>query len=78
MNLYVKYMISQRCKMRVQDKLKKLGILFWTVDLGVIELLKDITPEKRGQLKANLQRSGLELLDDKRSIQQCSPFIQSV
>jgi AraC-like DNA-binding protein len=61
-------MVSQRCKMMVQEELKKLSIPYGMVDLGVIELLKDITPGQHEQLKANLMRSGLELLDDKRSI----------
>ena len=68
MKLYVKYMVSRRCKMMVQEELKKLGIGHIEVDLGVIEVLEDITPNQRNQLKENLRKSGLELLDDKRSI----------
>ena len=54
--------------MMVKEELKKLGIWYVVVDLGVIEILEDITSEQRGQLKVNLEKSGLELLDDKRSI----------
>ena len=68
MKLYVKYMVSQRCKMMVKEELKKLGICYVVVDLGVIEILEDITTEQHDQLKVNLQKSGLELLDDKRAI----------
>lgn len=68
MKLYVKYMVSQRCKMMVKEELKKLGIWYVVVDLGVIEILEDITAEQHDQLKVNLQKSGLELLDDKRAI----------
>jgi AraC-like DNA-binding protein len=68
MKIYVKYMVSQRCKMMVKEELKKLGIKYVVVDLGVIEILKDITSEQHEQLKANLMKSGLELLDDKRGI----------
>lgn len=68
MNLYIKYMVSLRCKMVVKDELKKLGLHYVVVDLGMIEILEDITTEQHDQLKANLLRSGLELLDDKRSI----------
>lgn len=68
MKLYVKYMVSQRCKILVGEELKKLGIRHAMVDLGVIELLEDITPEQRDVLKTNLKKSGLELLDNKRSI----------
>ena len=68
MKLYVKYMVSQRCKMMVKEELKKLGIWYVVVDLGVIEILKEITTEQHDLLKINLQKSGLVLLDNKRSI----------
>ena len=70
MNLYIKYMVSRRCKELVKDELKKLGLHyhFMVVDLGMIEILSDIKPEQLVQLKETLMRSGLELLDDKRSI----------
>ncbi len=61
-------MVSQRCKMMVKDELKKLGLRYVVVDLGLVEILEDITTGKREQLKINLKKSGLELLDDKKSI----------
>lgn len=61
-------MVSQRCKMMVKDVLKKLEIIYVVVDLGVIEILEDITAEQYNQLRVNLLKSGLELLDDKRTI----------
>ncbi len=61
-------MVSLRCKMMVKEELKKLGLRYVTVDLGVVEILEDITQEQRNELKKNLLRSGLELLDDKKSI----------
>jgi AraC-like DNA-binding protein len=54
--------------MKVKDELNKLGIRCVMVDLGVIEILEDITPQQKEQLKINLAKSGLELLDDKRAI----------
>lgn len=68
MKLYVKYMVSIRCKMVVKEALKKLGLHSTHVDLGEIEILEDITAEQREQLKIALQKSGLELMDDKKSI----------
>ncbi|MBI9072905.1 MAG: helix-turn-helix domain-containing protein [Melioribacteraceae bacterium] len=68
MKLYIKYMVSLRCKMMVKEELKKLGIKYVFVDLGMIEILEDITRKQREQLKKNLQKSGLELLDNKKSI----------
>ncbi len=61
-------MVSLRCKMIVKEELKKLGLKYVVVDLGVVEVMEDITTEQRELLKANLLLSGLELLDDKRSI----------
>ena len=68
MTLYIKYMVSLRCKMMVKEELKKLGLRYVVVDLGMVEIMEDITEEQREQLKKNLLRSGLELLDDKKSI----------
>ena len=68
MKLYIKYMVSQRCKMMVKEELKKLGLRYVVVDLGLVEILEDISKNQREQLKTNLQKSGLELLDDKKSI----------
>ncbi|WP_426276705.1 helix-turn-helix domain-containing protein [Chryseobacterium sp. S-02] len=68
MKLYIKYMVSLRCKMVVHQELEKLGIKNAVVDLGTIELLEDISSEQRDILKANLLKTGLEVLDDKKSI----------
>ncbi|PJJ67311.1 helix-turn-helix domain-containing protein [Chryseobacterium geocarposphaerae] len=68
MKLYIKYMVSLRCKMVVHQELEKLGIKNAVVDLGLVEILDDITSEQRLMLKENLLKTGLELLDDKKSI----------
>jgi len=52
----------------VKQELKKIGLHYVFVDLGVIEILEDITKEQHEELKTNLLKSGLELLDDKKSI----------
>lgn len=61
-------MVSLRCKMLVKEELNKLGMRYVFVDLGVVEVLEDITREQHDLLKKNLLKSGLELLDDKKSI----------
>lgn len=68
MILYIKYMVSLRCKMMVKEELKKMGLHFVIVDLGMVEILEDISPEQFELLKFNLAKSGLELLDDKKAI----------
>lgn len=61
-------MVSLRCKMMVETELKKLGLRYLVLDLGMVETLEDITLAQRQLLKENLLRSGLELLDDSKSI----------
>lgn len=61
-------MVSHRCKMMVIDELKKLGLQYTAVDLGMVETLQDLSEQQRTSLKENLLKSGLELLDDKKSI----------
>lgn len=68
MRIYIKYMVSLRCKMLVKDELLKIGVKHVNLELGMVEILEDITAEQRNQLKENLLKSGLELLDDKKSI----------
>jgi AraC-like DNA-binding protein len=68
MKLYIKYMVSLRCKILVRDELKRLKLPFTSVELGTVEMPEEITDEKRELLKCNLLKSGLELLDDKKSI----------
>ncbi|MBN1989328.1 MAG: AraC family transcriptional regulator [Bacteroidales bacterium] len=68
MKLYIKYMVSLRCKLMVKEELKKLGLCYVSVDLGVVEIMDGISDEQKEQLKRNLQRLGLELMDDKKSI----------
>lgn len=68
MKIYIKYMVSLRCKMMVKAELEKLGILYKTIDLGTVETFEKIDDEQREMLKKNLLKSGLELLDDKKSI----------
>lgn len=68
MKLYIKYMVSLRCKLIVKDAMAKLGLHYVLLDLGMVETMEDITPEQHDLLKQDLKRSGLELLDDKKSI----------
>lgn len=68
MKLYIKYMVSARCKMVVKEELKKLGLHFIVVDLGEVEIMENISGEEREQLKAALLNVGFELMDDKRAV----------
>ncbi len=68
MKLYIKYMVSLRCKMFVREELQKLGVNYVSVDLGIVEVQDDITDEQIEVFSKNLKRGGLELLDDKKNI----------
>ena len=54
--------------MMVKEELQNLGIKFTAIDLGMVEIPEDIKPKQREAFKRNLLRSGLVLLDDKKSI----------
>lgn len=68
MKLYIKYMVSLRCKMLVREELKNLGIYAVVVELGLVEVQEEISPTQLQQLKANLLLAGLELMDDKKAM----------
>jgi len=68
LKLYIKYMVSNRCKIAVSDALKKLKLHFIVVDLGEVDIMENINEEQRAQLKLELLDSGLELMDDKRAM----------
>lgn len=61
-------MVSLRCKMLVKQELEKIGLHYVELDLGMVDVLEEIKEEQRIILKKNLLKSGLELLDDSRSI----------
>lgn len=61
-------MVSLRCKMVVKEELLKLGLEYLIIDLGMVDLIDDITEELRTELGNNLLTYGLELLSDKRAI----------
>ena len=68
MKLYIKNMVCIRCKMVVKDELTKLGLPYTVVELGQAEVEGSISVEQHDQLKDALLRSGLELMDDKKSM----------
>jgi len=61
-------MVCIRCKMVVKSELKKLGLHYITVDLGEAEIFEEISTEQLNLLDVALRTSGLELMDDKKSM----------
>lgn len=45
-----------------------MGLHYAIVDLGMVEVLENISDEQQSQLKKNLKKSGLEVLDNKKSV----------
>ena len=68
MKLYIKYMVSLRCKMVVKEALKKIGVHNVVLDLGMVEIIDDLTEQQREELHQLLLKSGLELMDDKKAM----------
>jgi AraC-like DNA-binding protein len=54
--------------MAVKEELKKLGLHFIVVELGEVEIMEKISAEQRVLLQTGLLNSGLELMDDRRSV----------
>lgn len=68
MKLYIKNMVCIRCKMAVKTELEKLGLHPVSIEYGEAEVRENLSPEMQGMLDAGLKKSGLELMDDKKSM----------
>ncbi|NVO11573.1 MAG: helix-turn-helix transcriptional regulator [Bacteroidales bacterium] len=68
MKIYIQNMVCIRCKMVVKSELEKLGLHYKSVDLGEVEVIEDISSDQFKQLGLALKKTGLELMDDKKSI----------
>ena len=68
MKLYIKHMVSLRCKMAVKEELEKMELHSISIELGIIEIQEDLTKEQHEQLKERLLHLGLELMQDKKAI----------
>lgn len=61
-------MVCTRCQMVVKAELEKLDLKYACVKIGEADIIGDIEPEQKELLKIGLKRSGLLLIDDKKSI----------
>lgn len=68
MKIFIKNMVSLRCKMLVKSVLEDLKLQYSTIELGEVDLTEDLDDNKHDQLKILLNNSGLELLENKKSI----------
>ncbi len=61
-------MVSLRCKLMVKDALNEIGIPYTNIILGKIETVETKSEQQKVQLQHELFETGLELIDDKKSI----------
>jgi len=61
-------MVCIRCQMVVKAELEKLGFRYVDVIIGEADIIDNIQPEQLQQLDKALRKSGLLLMDDKKSI----------
>lgn len=67
MRLYIKNMVSLRCELMVKQELKKLGLRYLVVTLGMVELQGKASHEQFQKLEENLLALGLEVLSSKKN-----------
>jgi len=68
MKIHIKYMVSSRCKTAVRDVLKNMNLHFVQVELGEVDIMETLTPAQREEIRVELKKTGLELMDDKKDI----------
>jgi len=68
MDLYIKNMVSLRCKIVVRKEIEAFGLHCINVELGKVEITENISSEKFYELNSSLKKTGLELLEDQNLI----------
>lgn len=67
MKLYIKYMVSLRCRLIAKQALNQLGLHIVELDLGIVEIKENMTQPQRDEIQAILRKSGMYLLEENRS-----------
>ena len=68
MELYIKNMVSLRCKMVVKFELEELGLHCTLLEYGRVNVVGILSFEQLSSIRSALLRSGLELIDSKKNI----------
>jgi AraC-like DNA-binding protein len=68
MKIFIKNMVSLRCKLAVKDVLRQLGLHFIVVELGEVDVMEELTAAQRQQIADSLLPYGLELMSDKKNM----------
>jgi len=66
--IFIRNMVCIRCQMVVKAELEKLDVGYVNVKIGEVNTIKDVSKEQLQKLDIALRKSGLELMDDKKSI----------
>jgi len=61
-------MVCIRCQIVVRSELEKLGLEYIDVKIGEANIIGNVSEEKLKELDIALNKSGLELMDNKKSI----------
>lgn len=61
-------MVCIRCQMVVKAELEKLGMRYVYVNIGETDIIGKLSSTQLAQLDIELRKSGLQLMDDKKSI----------
>ena len=67
MKLNIKNMVCSRCKMVVKAQLEKMGFHPVAVNLGEVEIEKELSKVELADLDRTLKMLGFELIDNKKS-----------
>ncbi|MCX2573778.1 helix-turn-helix domain-containing protein [Pedobacter sandarakinus] len=67
MELHIKNMVCNRCKMVVKAELERLGFNPVLVELGVVSLSEDLSFQEKRQIAEQLKSFGFELLEDRKT-----------
>lgn len=67
MRLFIKNMVCPRCITAVTEILERSGVVVKSVTLGEAEIAEELTDKEKTRLKAQLEASGFELLEDRKS-----------
>jgi len=54
--------------MVVKEELRKLGLHYIIVDMGVVDIMENLTRDQHEQIRTALLRTGLELMEDKKAV----------
>jgi len=68
MKLFIKNMISERCKILVQEELNNLGMYDVSVKTGEASINGKLTLQQYDEFKYRLSTYGLQLVEDKKAI----------